>query len=135
MSTRGPPTICVQVPEVLPQDRPVAALPPQLQQTAAARQPGAAQQGQAQLHSAGEDRDNDHNDNDDDGDDDEDADDDDDDHDGDDDANVPAAHRRHAACMPGDTCPAALPATGRSMLLQPSASIHQPLLLHLHPCC
>ena len=123
MSTRGPPAICVhcaQVPEVLPQDRPVAALPSQLQQTAAARQPGAAQQGQAQLHSAGEDRDHDDND---DGDDD------------DDDANVPAAHRRHAACMPGDTCPAALPATGRSMLLQPSASIHQPLLLHLHPCC
>ena len=100
MSTRGPPAICVQVPEVLPQDRPVAALPPQLQQTAAARQPGAAQQGQAQLHSAGEDRD--------------DGDGDDDDHD---DANVQAAHRRHAACMPGDTCPAALPATGRNMLL------------------
>ena len=119
MSTRGPPAICVQVAKVLPQDRPVAALPPQLQQ-AEARQPGAAQQGQAQLHSAGEDRDHDDND---DGDDD------------DDDANVPAAHRRHAACMPGDTCPAALPATGRSMLLQPSASIHQPLLLHLHPCC
>ena len=120
MSTRGPPAICVQVPEVLPQDRPVAALPPQLQQTAAARQPGAAQQGQAQLHSAGEDRDDDDND---------------DDDDDDDDANVPAAHRRHAACMPGDTCPAALSATGRNMLLQPSASIHQPLLLHLHPCC
>ena len=134
MSTKGlhaTCVICAQIPEVLPQDRPVAALPPQLHQAAAGQGgdtgPGAAQQGQAQLHHAGEDRD--------DGDD-EDDDEDDDDHD-DDDANVSAAHRRLAACIQGDTCPAALPATGRSMLLLTSGVIfiNQTLFLHLHPCC
>ena len=125
MSTKGLHATCAQIPEVLPQARPVAALPPQLQQAAAGQGgdtgPGAAQQGQAQLHHAGEDRD--------------DGGDDDHDDDGDhgDDANVSAARRRHAACIQGDTWPAALPATGRSMLLLTSGVIfiNQTLFLHL----
>ena len=103
----------------------MAALPPQLHQAAAGQggdtEPGAAQQGQAQLHHAGEDRD--------------DHDVEDDDHD---DANVSAAHRRHAACIEGDTWPAALPATGRSMLLLLTSIvmfINETLFLYLHPCC
>ena len=81
---------------------------------------------------------------DDDGDDDDDDDDDggDDDHDDDgdhgDDANVSAARRRHAACIQGDTWPAALPATGRSMLLLLTSVvmfINETLFLYLHPCC
>ena len=114
MSTKGLHATCAQIPEVLPQAGPVAELPPHLHQAAAGQggDPGAAQQGQAQLHHAGEDR-----------------------HDGadDDDANVSAAHRRHAACIQGDTWPAALPATGRSMLLLTSGVIfiNQTLFLHL----
>ena len=133
MSTKGLHATCAQIPEVLPQARPVAALPPQLQQAAAGQGgdtgPGAAQQGQAQLHHAGEDRD--------DGDDDDHDDEDDDNHD-DDDANVSAAHRRHTACIQGDTWPAALPATGRSMLLLLTSVvmfINETLFLYLHPCC